>query len=101
MAPLPATRQVGARAASEVLPQTPQLEFSVPLRAGAKPAPGVLGLGDAKPLLAPTPPQMVVQIPKVIDLWKDATVGSLLNMKACYHNIIAEEQTQALLGVTT
>jgi len=47
-------------------------EFSVPLRAGAKPAPGVLGLHDAKPLLAPTPPQMVVQIPKVIDLWKDA-----------------------------
>ena len=47
-------------------------EFSVPLRAGAKPAPGVLGLGDARPLLAPTPPQMVVQIPKVIDLWKDA-----------------------------
>ena len=47
-------------------------EFSVPLRAGAKPASGVLGLGDAKPLLAPTPPQMVVQIPKVIDLWKDA-----------------------------
>lgn len=47
-------------------------EFSVPLRAGAKPAPGVLGLGDANPLLAPTPPQMVVQIPKVIELWKDA-----------------------------
>ncbi|TWO68460.1 extracellular solute-binding protein [Caenimonas sedimenti] len=47
-------------------------EFSVPLRANAKPAPGVLGLGDAKPLLAPTPPQMVVNIPKVIDLWKDA-----------------------------
>lgn len=47
-------------------------EFGVPLRAGAKPAPGVLGLGDARPLLAPTPPQMVVQIPKVIDLWKDA-----------------------------
>lgn len=47
-------------------------EFSVPLRVGAKPAPGVIGLGDAKPLLAPTPPQMVVQIPKVIDLWKDA-----------------------------
>jgi iron(III) transport system substrate-binding protein len=47
-------------------------EFSVPLRAGAKPAPGVLGLGDAQPLLAPTPPQMVVQIPKVIDLWRDA-----------------------------
>jgi iron(III) transport system substrate-binding protein len=47
-------------------------EFSVPLRANSKPAPGVLGLGDAKPLLAPTPPQMVVSIPKVIDLWKDA-----------------------------
>lgn len=47
-------------------------EFSVPLRAGAKAAPGVLGLGDAKPLLAPTPPEMVVEIPKVIDLWKDA-----------------------------
>jgi iron(III) transport system substrate-binding protein len=47
-------------------------EFSVPLRAGAKAAPGVVGLGDAKPLLAPTPPQMVVQIPKVIELWKDA-----------------------------
>ncbi|MET0542553.1 MAG: extracellular solute-binding protein [Variovorax sp.] len=47
-------------------------EFGVPLRAGAKAAPGVLGLGDASPLLAPTPPQMVVQIPKVIELWKDA-----------------------------
>lgn len=47
-------------------------EFSVPLRAGAKPAPGVLGLADAKPLLVPTPAQMVVNIPKVIDLWRDA-----------------------------
>lgn len=47
-------------------------EFSVPLRANAKPAPGVLGLGDARPLLAPTPPQMVAQIPKVIELWRDA-----------------------------
>jgi iron(III) transport system substrate-binding protein len=47
-------------------------EFSVPLRAGAKAAPGVLGLGDAKPLLAPTPAEMVVEIPKVIELWKDA-----------------------------
>ena len=47
-------------------------EFSVPLRAGAKPAPGVLGLGDARPLLAPKPYEMVTQIPKVIDLWKDA-----------------------------
>ncbi len=47
-------------------------EFSVPLRPSVKPAPGVLGLGDAHPLLAPTPPQMVVNIPKVIDLWRDA-----------------------------
>jgi iron(III) transport system substrate-binding protein len=47
-------------------------EFGVPLRAGAKAAPGLPGLGDANPLLAPTPPQMVVQIPKVIELWKDA-----------------------------
>lgn len=47
-------------------------EFSVPLRAGAKAAPGVLGLGDAKPLLAPTPADMVAEIPKVIELWKDA-----------------------------
>jgi N utilization substance protein A len=34
--------------------------------------PGIMRLADAKPLLAPTPPQMVVQIPKVIELWKDA-----------------------------
>ncbi len=47
-------------------------EFGVPLRPTVKAASGVLGLGDAKPLLAPTPPQMVVQIPKVIELWKDA-----------------------------
>ena len=47
-------------------------EFGVPLRAGVKGAPGLPGLGDTSPLLAPTPPQMVVQIPKVIELWKDA-----------------------------
>ena len=47
-------------------------EFGVPLRKGAKTAPGLPGLNDAGPLLAPTPPQMVVQIPKVIELWKDA-----------------------------
>ena len=47
-------------------------EFGVSLRAGAKTAPGLPGLNDAGPLLAPTPPQMVVQIPKVIELWKDA-----------------------------
>lgn len=47
-------------------------EFSVPLRVGAKTAPGVLGLGDAKPLLAPTPAEMVSEIPKVIEQWKDA-----------------------------
>jgi len=47
-------------------------EFGVSLRVGAKSAPGVPGLTDAGTLLAPTPPQMVVQIPKVIELWKDA-----------------------------
>ena len=47
-------------------------EFSVPLRANAKPAPGVIGLGDANPLLVPTPPQMVAQIPKVIEVWREA-----------------------------
>lgn len=47
-------------------------EFGVPLRMGAKAAPGVLGLSDANPLLAPKPYEMVTQIPKVIDLWKDA-----------------------------
>jgi iron(III) transport system substrate-binding protein len=47
-------------------------EFGVPLRANAKPAPGVVGLGDANPLLAPTAPQMVVQIPKVIESWREA-----------------------------
>lgn len=57
---------------SEDTEQISREEFSVPLRANAKPAPGVLGLGDANPLLAPTPPQMVAQIPKVIDLWRDA-----------------------------
>ena len=35
------------------------------------------------------------------DLWRDATIGLLLDMKACYHNNVAEEQTQALLGITT
>ena len=47
-------------------------EFGVPLRVGVKTQPGVIGLGDAKPLLAPKPYEMVTQIPKVIDLWKDA-----------------------------
>jgi iron(III) transport system substrate-binding protein len=47
-------------------------DFSVPLRANAKTAPGVVGLGDANPLLAPTPPQMVAQIPKVIAAWREA-----------------------------
>lgn len=30
---------------------------------------------------------------QLIDLWGDATIGSLLDMKACYHNIVAEEDT--------
>ena len=40
-------------------------EFGVPLRPSVPAAPGVLRLADAKPLLAPTPPQMVVKITKV------------------------------------
>lgn len=47
-------------------------EFGVPLQAGMKAGPGVLGLGDASPLLAPTPSEMVAQIPDVIELWKGA-----------------------------
>ena len=47
-------------------------EYGVPLRPGVKTAPGVLGLGDANPLLVPSPTDMVSGIPKVIELWKDA-----------------------------
>lgn len=47
-------------------------EYGVPLRVGARSAPGVIGLGDANPLLAPTPADMVAGIPQVIELWKDA-----------------------------
>jgi iron(III) transport system substrate-binding protein len=46
-------------------------EFGTPLRVGQKAPPGLPTLADAKPLLAPSPPEMVVNIPKVIDLWKD------------------------------
>jgi hypothetical protein len=38
---------------------------------------------------------------QLVDIWENATVGSLLDMKACYHNIPVEEGTQELLGVVT
>lgn len=46
--------------------------YGIPRRAGAKPLPGVLGLGDAKTLLVPTAQESVAQLPEVIELWKDA-----------------------------
>ena len=45
--------------------------------------------------------QLINPLMLCYDLWGDASVGSLLDIKACYHNIVAEEETQALLGVTT
>jgi hypothetical protein len=38
---------------------------------------------------------------QLIDLWANATLGSLLDMKACYHNLIVDKDTQELLGVVT
>ena len=38
---------------------------------------------------------------QLVDIWEDATLGSLLDMKACYHNLPVEEDTQELLGVVT
>ncbi len=38
---------------------------------------------------------------QVIDLWGEATLGSLLDMKAYYHNLVVTPETQELLGVTT
>jgi hypothetical protein len=38
---------------------------------------------------------------QLIDLWGEATLGSLLDMKACYHNLVVTPETQELLGVTT
>ena len=38
---------------------------------------------------------------QLVDLWRDATLGSLLDMKACYHNIPVEESTQPWLGLVT
>jgi iron(III) transport system substrate-binding protein len=46
--------------------------FGVPKRAGAKPPPGVLGLSDLKTVLRPTAQEAVDNLPKVIELWKDA-----------------------------
>ena len=38
---------------------------------------------------------------QLIDLWEEATLGSLLDMKACYHNLVVAPDTQSLLGITT
>ena len=38
---------------------------------------------------------------QLADLWGDATVGTILDMKACYHNIPVEEESQDLLGMVT
>ena len=46
--------------------------YGVPIRAGAKPRPGVLGLGDVKTVLRPTAQEAVTGVPEVIDLWRDA-----------------------------
>ena len=36
---------------------------------------------------------------QLADLWGNATVGTILDMKACYHNIPVEEGSQELLGM--
>jgi iron(III) transport system substrate-binding protein len=46
--------------------------YGVPIRAGAKPRPGVLGLDDVKIMLRPTAQEAVTGVPEVIDLWRDA-----------------------------
>jgi iron(III) transport system substrate-binding protein len=46
--------------------------YGVPIRAGSKPRPGVLGLGDVKTVLRPTAEEAVTGVPEVIDLWRDA-----------------------------
>lgn len=38
---------------------------------------------------------------QLVDLWTDSTLGSLLDMKACYHNLPVDAATQTLLGVVT
>ncbi len=38
---------------------------------------------------------------QLIDIWDKATLGSVLDMKACYHNIPLDAATQELLGVVT
>ncbi len=38
---------------------------------------------------------------QLADLWGDSTVGTILDMKACYHNIPVEEESQNLLGMIT
>ncbi len=38
---------------------------------------------------------------QLIDIWAGATLGSVLDMKACYHNIPVDPESQELLGVVT
>jgi iron(III) transport system substrate-binding protein len=47
-------------------------DYGVPLRTGAKPLPGVLGLGDGKKELTAKASEMVQDLPHVVELWKDA-----------------------------
>ena len=38
---------------------------------------------------------------QLIDIWHGATLGSVLDMKACYHSIPVDPASQELLGVVT
>ncbi len=38
---------------------------------------------------------------QLVDIWENATLGSLLDMKACYHNLPVNLHTQELLGEVT
>lgn len=38
---------------------------------------------------------------QLVDMWATATLGSLLDMKACYMNLPVESGTEELLGVVT
>jgi iron(III) transport system substrate-binding protein len=46
--------------------------YGVPIRAGSKPRPGVLGLSDVKIVLRPTAQEIVTGVPEIVDLWRDA-----------------------------
>jgi hypothetical protein len=36
-----------------------------------------------------------------VDMWQHATLGTLLDMKACYHNIPVDPDAKDLMGVVT